>query len=1126
MERLYAWTPDEATLEFYSESKPNIFTSKHIELDNLQLPPWCKTTRDFISYHRRLLESQHVSERLHSWIDLTFGVALAGERAVLEKNVVLHHVKWNPIEWNSKNQCSGDCISAISETSNTEKTMPDENCRSMFVQLFMRPHPKRIENSSQIHLPHEQIMQYPSINGDSDTLLARKQHDVSMIGALVQECYNSARVIPDERVQEAVQSLLCGKIDLTLSLQNLDTGSELMNENIFPFPSDLKHAYDFFSSTQSNTLTRNELNDLVNDYSYLTIRSTRLEKVWHTIKSLNAVRSLSVSSCGLLLPTLLAPLDLRSVRCCLENYYHGREYASFADKLRDYIIQLSTSVPGDLLLPDVFKFFAQALKHAHNHSVLADAIGRLMLDEDLIATMYKHSSWESFIQHTSIFVTSQLNQHAMSNESLTEKAKLQTNSIVGYFITFLARDCSLGASICSRYIIPLLIYQVEKYGSSDASSMAVNVLRSLVPFLESDVIGIIVIKPVMKLVWQKLSDRHTSEGINSSTISSYADTLDNFPLYLLRELIALLHVCLSQMESNIDRYYFHATPLCMSQMLLFSFKALVHHHEAPEAYDKAFKETCFLVRSMVTQAQEDIIHTHENLMLTIEALCSEVNNEYLDLSMKHRSGFKEEAYDDEQLLSLPGMADTYMLAKDAIKVFDHSLLCQKCPSAIELVAWVDSGKKRDCVLNKDPDDARIREKSSSVDTLDDVEGKSTNNFCGVEEKRVVAQSKEPEDFCALLSDQIVGDEAIEMLAPRRSSQEDTDGSDDENVTTNQQRELDSIKKRSFEPLPIVEQSFASKQKRDLAWAIGVRRLLDQDRIEYHWQPRMMATTSLSTESSDQSITAIATNKAESLLVAGNNLGEIMMYDLRRHPPSLTHHAKISQADSNKPIAQVAFLNTSGILVCNGGLHLWDAELGTTTSSISSKNSFLCEANQRKKPWKTADFTAFSICPATTSSNEILHSGAGEIAAITSNHLYMIDLRCSTLAGYRQIDVHGNDMVKHLEWYVSTAPPDIELHRHQQRQKKHEHASQVSSFQLNAIVACGGWVCVGSSSGHIHCFDRRQSKLLFCWKAHLKSIEYLQAVSGQILLSVSADKTAVMWNLSHNPPQQMNSIYSK
>ncbi|KAK9721361.1 hypothetical protein K7432_003503 [Basidiobolus ranarum] len=56
-------------------------------VDDIVLPKWAKSPEEFVRIHREALESDHVSENIHKWIDLIFGYKQRGEEAAKAHNL-------------------------------------------------------------------------------------------------------------------------------------------------------------------------------------------------------------------------------------------------------------------------------------------------------------------------------------------------------------------------------------------------------------------------------------------------------------------------------------------------------------------------------------------------------------------------------------------------------------------------------------------------------------------------------------------------------------------------------------------------------------------------------------------------------------------------------------------------------------------------------------------------------------------------------------------------------------------------------------------------------------------------------------------------------------------------------
>ncbi|CAG8532136.1 3372_t:CDS:10, partial [Gigaspora margarita] len=152
LQRLFEWTPDECIPEFYTD--PNIFTSIHPDMPDLQLPTWASSAEEFIRIHSEALESEHVSKNLHIWIDLTFGCKLSGN---VQIPVIYYMIGVDAVE--AKNV-------ALPLLDGQNSFM-----KHGITQLFSDPHPQKIVKSDS--------NKRPSVNINGNMTLLEKYESIS-----------------------------------------------------------------------------------------------------------------------------------------------------------------------------------------------------------------------------------------------------------------------------------------------------------------------------------------------------------------------------------------------------------------------------------------------------------------------------------------------------------------------------------------------------------------------------------------------------------------------------------------------------------------------------------------------------------------------------------------------------------------------------------------------------------------------------------------------------------------------------------------------------------------------------------------------------------------------------------
>ena len=137
--------------EFYNSNGDFLVNSNDLDLgfrhtgerlNDVELPPWAKSPRDYIKKHRQALECEYVSQHIHEWIDLIFGYKQLGPAAEDANNIYYYLTYEGSVDLekvtNPRERSAYE--TQIEEFGQTPK------------QLFSGPHPRRDDLDADISL--------------------------------------------------------------------------------------------------------------------------------------------------------------------------------------------------------------------------------------------------------------------------------------------------------------------------------------------------------------------------------------------------------------------------------------------------------------------------------------------------------------------------------------------------------------------------------------------------------------------------------------------------------------------------------------------------------------------------------------------------------------------------------------------------------------------------------------------------------------------------------------------------------------------------------------------------------------------------------------------------------------
>ncbi|KAL2233976.1 UNVERIFIED_CONTAM: BEACH domain-containing protein C2 [Sesamum indicum] len=148
------------------------------KLGSVRLPPWAENPVDFVHKHRMALESEHVSEHLHEWIDLIFGYKQRGKEAIQANNVFFYITYEGTVDIDKildpvQQRATQDQIAYFGQTPSQLLTVPHMKRMSLADVLHMQTIFRNPREVKPYMVPYPERCNLPAaaIRASSDSLI-------------------------------------------------------------------------------------------------------------------------------------------------------------------------------------------------------------------------------------------------------------------------------------------------------------------------------------------------------------------------------------------------------------------------------------------------------------------------------------------------------------------------------------------------------------------------------------------------------------------------------------------------------------------------------------------------------------------------------------------------------------------------------------------------------------------------------------------------------------------------------------------------------------------------------------------------------------------------------------------